>query len=290
MALLSGLALTASQPARAQELAGGAAEPHTQPTPEVVAGQPLPVSGLQFNFMPGLWLPRLSGTSTFGPSSTATELDNRFDLELDDSEPVFVADFAVRRNQQWQIKAGGFSFSTDSRGAIDQAANFGGLSLLPGDAFSASFDMVSFDIEATYWWTAIPDRTGCGTQLLLGPTAGFRYVDVDMSVEQIGIGREDTGGEWVAPYLGAEFELRWGCKDRLKYIQQIQIAAGGALGAALGGDGGSMAQLHADLTVMFTPNFGAFFGYKLVDLDAENDDYQLNGGLEGLYFGATLRF
>ena len=104
------------------------------------------------------------------------------------------------------------------------------------------------------------------------------------------MGREKASGAWAAPYVGAELELRWASRDRLSFIEQVQIAGGIGIGPALGGDGGSLTHLHADLTIMFTPNFGAYMGYKLVDVHVKNHEYELDGGLEGLVFGATLRF
>src|SRR5262245_58726371 len=77
------------------------------------------VSGLQFIFTPGLWMPRLSGTATFGNSAQVDDFSLRNDLQMDDAEPTFRAEFIVRKDQEWQIKAGGFSFSTDSHGRFD---------------------------------------------------------------------------------------------------------------------------------------------------------------------------
>lgn len=250
--------------------------------------QHLVVKGLEFNFMPGVWMPRLSGNSTLGPSSTATELDNRNDLQLNNSEPAFNLDFSVRKHEDWQIKAGGFGYSNDSSGTFNGSANFGGLTLNTGDAFSASFDMSSFNLEVGYWFTAVE---GPGyTHLMFAPVLGFRYINIDFDLTQAGVGKADTGGDWACPYVGAELELRWDSRDMLKIIDQVQIAGGVAAGPALGGDGGWMGQVHAELTLMFTRNFGVFFGYKLVDLNAENEDFEFNGGLEGLYFGGVLRF
>ena len=284
------LACAVSGPVHAQNVATTESESQPAATTAPISELPPapPTKGIQFTFTPAAWFPRVSGRSSLGPSSTREDVGNREDFELDDSEPTFTADFSARKHQQWQIKAGGFDFATDSHGVFDGHAVFGGLTLNPGDEFSASYDLVSFNIEATWLFTAVPEHNG--SQLLIGATAGFRYIDIDQTVVQIGVGREDTGGEWVSPYLGVELELRWGCRDFLKFVNQVQIAGGVGFGPTLGGDGGSMTQIHADMTFMFTDNFGAFFGYKLMDIHAENDDYETNSGLEGLYFGATFRF
>jgi hypothetical protein len=259
----------------------------TQPD-EAALEKHLTVQGLEFNFMPGVWMPRVSGHSTFGPSSTATELDNRQNLNLDDSQAVFNLDVSVRKAETWQLMGGGFAFSTDGHGTFDGSANFGGLALSTGDDFSSSFDMSSFNLEIGYWLNVV-DGPGY-THLMVAPVLGFRYIDISVDVTETGVGEAEADGDWACPYVGGAMEIRWDSRSLLKFIDQVQLAGGVGGGPAVGGDGGWMGQVHVELSLTFTRNLGMFFGYKLVDIDAENDDFEFSGGLEGLYFGGILRF
>jgi len=128
-------------------------------------------TGLQFTFTPGVWAPRLVGSSGLKSGGHTDDIVLRDDLKLDDFDPIFNAEVSMRRNNLWQIKAGGFAYSIDSEGRFDGSADFGGLSLHPGDHFRASFDLTSFNAEMTYWFWHTCSCTG--TQLQLGATAGF---------------------------------------------------------------------------------------------------------------------
>ena len=44
------------------------------------------------------------------------------------------------------------------------------------------------------------------------------------------------------------------------------------------------------LTHYFNRNIGVYFGFRLVDFNVENGDYELEGGLQGLFIAATVRF
>ena len=44
------------------------------------------------------------------------------------------------------------------------------------------------------------------------------------------------------------------------------------------------------MTASITKNFGLMIGYRLVELDVEDGDYKLDGGLQGLFFAGSLQF
>src|SRR2546422_9453577 len=68
-----------------------AAAAETGPTTasQPAATQPWAPTGLHFTFTPALWLPRVSGTASLGPSSAARDIALRSDLKLDDTQPTF---------------------------------------------------------------------------------------------------------------------------------------------------------------------------------------------------------
>ncbi len=48
--------------------------------------------------------------------------------------------------------------------------------------------------------------------------------------------------------------------------------------------------LRAAATVYVTDALGLQLGFRLVHVDAEDGDYELDAGLQGLFLGVSLRF
>jgi len=252
-------------------------------------------SSLEFTFTPGVYVTRLAGTSRLGPSPAARSLTLEDAFNLDATETPFNLEVGMVKNGLWELDFSGFDFSTENSGAFAGHEQFGSLSLNPGDRFNAEFDLTSFAAEFTYWpWAAYrigEMRPGgeCHVTLHAGPSAGVRYFNIEQSVEVPTVGRDSGKGEWLVPFAGLQFEMRYE-PPSAPLIHALEIDAAFGVGPALGGDGGFMAQLRAGITLYFTPNFGAGFGYRLVQLDAENGDFEVDASLQGLVFHAIVRF
>lgn len=253
---------------------------------------------LEVTLTPGVWVPRLGGDVTFDATSADDpEVDLDDVLGLDESDAVVNVELAIRQHDRWQLDFSGMDFSADQSATFEGNAAVGDLELNPGDAFRTSFELTSIAAELSYW-AGQPRRMGLKpgrtresrTDLRFAPFVGVRYIDVDHTVEVVGEGREDGGGEWAALYLGGRLQLRHNMRDASGLIKTLELNGGIGLGPALGGDGGFMVQLRADLTAYFSPNIGVTFGYRLLELDVEHEGYELTGGLQGLFLGAVLRF
>ena len=283
-----------------QQPADRAAAPASQ-TLEPTNRSPDPVS-LQVTLVAGAWLPRLGGTAALGTSS-APQIDLQSQLNLDDQEAAPNVELSIRRHEIWELTFSGFGFSTDSQGLFAGSASFGALLLNDGDLFSASFKMTSYAAElsvAVYCpyapgsrrASSIDNRAWDGravADLRLCPMFGMRWVDVDQSISS-GAVVETGGGEWAAIYGGLAFELECRPRQNIPLVRTLRLDASAALGPALGGGGGAVWQVQAGLTVQLTEWAGVMFGYRLLELDVESDDYTLNGGLQGLFVAGTLRF
>lgn len=255
---------------------------------------PASESSIEFTFKPGVWLTRINGESTLGPVGTTLILED--DLNLDNHEAAFGAELAILKNDIWQIGISGFQFSTESEGAYVGTAQFGDLTINNGDAFAADFELTSIAADFGFW---LCEPFTIGTQndgrysrlgMRIGPVIGVRHVDLDQSITIEGVGGQSADGEWLAPVAGVRLQMEYDTPDGFPIFDSILIDAAGVLGPALGGDGGTITHFHAGMTGFITRHIGIGMEYRLLHLDVEDDDFVFDGGLQGLFFFASLRF
>jgi hypothetical protein len=84
--------------------------------------------------------------------------------------------------------------------------------------------------------------------------------------------------------------LRYAPEEGLIIGQALRLEAGGAIGPAFGGDGGYAWSIRGGVTLEVVENVGINFGYRLLELNVEDDDWEFDGGLQGLFLGGTIRF
>jgi hypothetical protein len=252
---------------------------------------------LQVVITPGVWLPRLGGESKLAGLAGASDLTLETDFNLDDLEPSFNFEMAITKGEKWQIDVSGFDFSTDSSGVFDLSGSFGAIAFDPGDAFDASFDMTSVAVGVTCWqWQPIrsgPREDSIGnTSLRFAWGASVRWLDVKQTLDVPGASapRQQGDGEWVVPAIVVKMDLQFDLKPSFPVIDTVQLLAAGSIGPAIGGDGGVVLTFGAGIRGWVCHNFSLDFGYRLLQANVENDDYQLNGGLQGLFLSGTLRF
>jgi hypothetical protein len=265
------------------------AQPETGPSPSPVIADEQ--TSLEFQLTLGAWFPRLGGDVTLG-SGDSISLDLEPDLGLDDSETAFNLELQTRFAKGWQIDLSGFDFDTDSDSVFEGTAQYGALSLNPGDAFTSTFDMTSVSVGLSNWWFRPFSRgeDDSRVDLWLAPGVGFRWIDVDQSLEIPGEGSESAGGEWLSPYISIEMLFRYDVAPSFPIVDRLEISGRAEIGPALGGDGGIASHIRATITAYVTENIGVSFGYRLLEVDVENDDFELSGGLQGLFAGVSFTF
>ena len=207
-------------------------------------------------------------------------------------------ELVLRTDDFWQWRLSGFDFSTDAGGIFDSYGQFGDVTLWPGDRYRASVDMTSAALEmGADVFTIVGQAAGAEpsreVDFRFTPRLGLRYVQIEQSLEAVGRGREDLTGDWVAIFGGLEMRLRYepqGGLGGLPIGRALQLEAGGVIGPAFGGDGGFLWAVRAGATLEFTANVGFMFGYRLLELQVEDGDWEFNAGLQGLFLAATIRF
>jgi hypothetical protein len=242
----------------------------------------------------GVWLPRLDGKVRKGSSANVRNIDLGSQFDLNDLEAAPNVELTLHIGDRWHVGGQWFDFSTDNTGPFNGNGDvdFGSLTLSDGDQINASFDIASYAVEVGYdiissYETSVP-RASSGVRMSAFAVA--RYVDVEQSVEQIGIGREDADAEWFSVLFGLDLNVRLEPEDGLPLGHALELEGGGAVGPAFGGDGGYIWQVRAGFRWEITPNIAGYVGYRLLELDVEDDSYELDGGLQGLLLGGSIRF
>ncbi len=291
------LALLTAQPDGAG--ASRAGEPPGEPPPAGLV--PVPLSSLRVEILPGVWLPRLGGKASLGPGSA--ELDLALDFDLDDSEPLPNVEVTIRKGDLFELMFSGAGFSTEASGTFPGDAAFGAVVLTEGEPYRATFDLTSVGAElainAGRPFTRDPQKAialgnvgGDGrpvADLRIAPVLGARFVDVEQTL--FSGGETATGeGEWTCLYGGLQVTLDYRPEVHVPLVETLRMQCAFGVGPALGGDGGTMWQVRGGLTVHMTETLGVMVGYRLLELDVGNDDYELRGGLQGLFLTASLRF
>ena len=252
----------------------------------------------------GAWVPRLTGKVSLGNSIERFSFED--DLDLNQSETVFNGELYLRKDQTWELAIGGFDFGTES--AVDSFNRdelFGDVTINRGDHVRSTFDATSFWGELVPCaWRAYDDddpshpdtenMTWDGRYVIdlrLMPRIGIRTLDVEQTMENLDTGaRQELESAWLAIYGGLAAEMQYRPEKSIPMLDLLELELGLNAGPALGGDGGFMTEVRAGINWHFHPNAGVTVGYRLLSMFVEDDEYDLDATLAGLYFAASLRF
>ena len=93
----------------------------------------------------------------------------------------------------------------------------------------------------------------------------------------------------VAKALGASHAIDPTQDDVVSAARDL--TAGIGAGPAMGGDGGWAWQVRAGATLEIGGGISVMFGYRLLELDVEDEtDYEFDAGLQGLFIAGSIRF
>jgi len=237
----------------------------------------------------GVWIPRLGGTARLGPSALSREFSLESTLDLGDLAPSMNVELLLEPTKNWRVFVGGFTFSTDASGRFNSAGDFGSLTLNPGDLYNSDFDFTSAVVE---WHIdllrPLSIEAGDKAALTFSGILGMRYAGINHTLTTQTGGETDTDGSWFMPMAGAQMNLQYKPHGNWSFIKSLEIEGGGGLGTSL--NGGFMWQVRVHATAYLTEHFGLTFGFRLVELNVDDGDYELDGGLQGLFVAGTVRF
>ncbi|MFO0872794.1 MAG: hypothetical protein U0575_02325 [Phycisphaerales bacterium] len=287
--------------------AGATAAPSDSATgaPRDLPELPRPSERLHFRFTADAWFPRLDGNTRYGGATF--DLGDQFDLN--NSEAIFDG-FAQLNWQRWELSLSGFSFSTNGNAVAGAPFVWGDVSASTGDALQSSFSLDSVAFEVGYalfrpladqpWpWServrnernTVPGTDDYRGDLSFVPYIGARWFDIDQSLLDAANGDSARySSNWLAAYAGLRLELSIRMPKQVPFLDRLVISAGGAYGGVFAGGDGSYLQVRAGLDLYFTPNLALSAGYQLIELNADDDSFTFDGGLQGVWVGATLWF
>ncbi len=259
---------------------------------ESAARRPAP-NDLHFSFTPGVWFARLGGDVKLGPLAGAEKINLENDFDLDSNDPAFNFEMAVTKGERWQIDASGFDFSTDSKGTFGFDGAFGDAVFTAGDPFKASFDMTSAALAVSYWqWHPIDsvERNG-NLDLRFSYGGGIRWLSVDQKLSLTGTDTRAAGdGDWLIPELILQLNFKYQLPSSFPVLRAFEVLGYASFGPAIGGDGGTVATVRAGIRFWLCQNASLDFGYRLLEASVQSEDYELEGGLQGLFISGTIRF
>lgn len=214
------------------------------------------------------------------------------ELNLDSPRIMPMGELHLRRGD-WRFRVMGSGLDTDSRGvAATAAGQIGAAAFGSGDTIRSSLQVVNFAADGQYAFYHYRSEPGSieVTSTLLG-IGGVRAIDAEITAEVISGGTQTgtASGDAVSahPYAG----IRW----ELELARDFTIDFTTTLGGLALGESESWS---SDILVGFqwnpTAHFGIQGGYRQLLLGIETNDapgeFAWNGGLAGVYAGATLRF
>lgn len=242
--------------------------------------------GFQLDLTLDAWFPRLVGDIGVAGGDTSTS-----DLELRNSEVSFFGDARMSWDKLW-VDVSGFSFETDgSNASVRSDASWWDVSVDVGYALWRPFAAQPFP------WSPAPtgEVAWSRVDLTVGPTLGVSYDDFRFSTTPTGGARDAVDGAWCSVRGGFDINLSIWLKDRVGFLESLDIVFGGSIGPCFGASGdadgtGTLWMLDAALILRISPNIGAHLGYRLIDADFDYGDRSADVSLRGLVAGATIRF
>lgn len=252
---------------------------------------------LHIEVVAGVWSPRLSGDSKYNTGLGTSRLSLQNQLDLHDIESTFSLELTLDV-QDLAVRFSGLNFSTEGSGtffALPPGATtqqFGDLTLASGDAYKSDFDLWTATAEAHLEVLNIAHKIGGDegiVSLAIVPVLGMRWLDVEQSIA-VGPVKETNDSQWVLAQFGGAFSFNWNFAEDFPIAQGITVDVTGLYGKVLGSDEGIVWELRAGVTINFTDNLGVALGYRLLNFDLTDDDYELDAGLQGLFIAGSLKF
>lgn len=255
---------------------------------------PLPEDGpWKLEFHPGIWYAGLSGDVKLPRSAAGASsiIDLGDDLNLDEPRVSPFGELNLAKGN-WTIALRGFNYGNDGTATLSTGGSLGDVDFTPGSTLRSSFDTTVIELEGGYrlYGRQISPMTGGGHRFKTDLRAlfGARLFTVDYSVSNTTPGAggilTDSQDDFAAhPLIGGKLNLDF-YED---FSVAFQITAG-ALTDSYGFDlliGGQWRPVK---------NVGIQIGYRALFFGmtsgSENEEFEFEGSLQGLFTGITFNF
>lgn len=258
----------------------------------------------QISFSPALWMARVrADTSLNGPTFTVDD-----QLGLNGYEATFNGELSASWGVFYKVMLTGWFFSTAGTTTASAGGAFGSVSMAIGDRLSNSFSAAGaggeFDMtlwqpfadQQVPWGPAIVNTRniaidgGYKADLRFKAIGAVRWYSASLSVNDQTAGTSDSWSmDAVMPGIGAGIDLDFNLNGRIPWVQSVKLEVAAGTGTNF-----TNAQYfnfaRTSLNVMFTPNCGVQFGYRLENFKLNNNSAIFDGGVQGLFVGANVKF
>lgn len=232
---------------------------------------------VRFEFEANLWDPDASGSIRIIEQNIGATIDLESDLGLVGDE---ISDlrltFHPSRRTEIRLTQVPLSYSGDQ--IVSRTLEFA------GEVFTVSTRVVSV-LDLDYF------RAGFAWQFLASDDNRFRFGPL------LEIKGFDGAASLAAPDLGApisvseEFEVAFGSAGvalDLEPTDRIHIF--GEFSVLVGSDEGDQTEFEAGIRVQISGPLGVQAGFRSIELDFEDENDMIDLDIDGVFFGASLRF
>ncbi len=251
---------------------------------------PPPKEPWKFQFEPSVWYGAPGGKVTLPGSAGSVQSTKLEDINLDNPSLAPGGELHFY-DDKWRFMLGGYWLSEDNQGSVAKAAGqLGPVSYAQGDLLNASMNLTVAE-AAVMRKIELPDSingtAGNGFAARLDVLGGLRFYDVsfDFAAPSGGTAADEF---FVHPVIGVKLTM--------DIIEHFTIDAQVDLGAMATGSNSMCYGYDIVAGFMWRPtnNIGVQIGYRdlafLLRSGSEGDRFEYQGSVQGLYFGAVLRF
>ncbi len=210
---------------------------------------------VQYRLMPYLWASGID--AELGRPGFTTDVDVAFSdyIDLVDMGAAFVFE---ARGDRW-------AFATDLLWM-----RLGEEFEIPTGTIDAEIEMMLVEVFGGY------RPSGWENTWIVG---GMRYLDIDTDINFVFLGPRSSSQDFADPFIGLAWQPR---RDNWEYVVQADIG------------GGIDADFSWSVTLggvyHFNDLLGVGFGYRLIDIDFEDDEFVFDGKMDGIQIGLLFTF
>lgn len=230
-----------------------------------------------------------------GAAVTPSDSVDINDLNIDSPRLSPAGTFRIA-SERWSFRFFGSNYAIDHTQTVSESFQLGDISFAPGDQAHTELSYGIYEITAAYRffeydWAKESAHPETADQVLLTLSAygGALMQDVDVSVQSVGASGpgSDYSNLFVQPIIGLDLTLE--LADQ--FAIDLRLSGGGL---PLDDESSASFDIAVAFTWQATENVGVQIGWRQLAFwlsDGEDqDEFEFNGRLAGLFAGCTIRF
>jgi hypothetical protein len=241
-----------------------------------VFGMAMPVQAFEVGVRGYYWFPGLDGDLTVDDGIPGTKIDLESDLDIDEETYPVIEAFVGLGNHHLSLSYHNADYSGTN--TLSKDITFSGETFTAGTLVSSSLEYDVYDFMYRY---DLLDLENVLAGLSLGIVARVEVFDVDVELES-SLPPERESESFTAPIPGLGLNLHVGIL--------ADILEGRVLLTGIGYSNGTMLDGQADISLTPFPFVDIHGGYRILLVDVDEDDVELDYDTSGPYVAVTLSF